>query len=473
MPISCFLAARVGIAHERALRPELREQPVALVNTEGVLTAVSEEAEAGGVRAGQSAAGARALCEELHVLPYNREAYAETAGRMWDLLAIESSFVEPITPEICFTAWDGPEIAARVRAVSEEAGRRMRTKVRVGLGSSKFVARVAAERCGESSSAVVVEPGMEAAFLAAVPLERAAALDPLWRDRLERLGVRTLGDVVKLPRGLLLSRFGAEGYRISRMAIGEDGERVLPAWPPPAMAHGIQFEAEVTEEAFLHHALRICAGRVADLLAERGDLCWSIRLDVEMADGRRLDQAERLPLPTRAPAVLFSGAVRLCARMGLDGPVAGVFLEAAQLGRGGGAQLALLDESEAGNGYPHERQARLRAALGYVEGRYGAASVRRAAETRPPRRANLWIAPLGSLMDEPIRVATDPEGRPVRFWRQGRPWEIARIQTRWRETDWSRAGVTERTIFRVETRPPGFSELHQTQEGWRLAAVAD
>ncbi len=461
----------IGLACERLRSPRLSAEPLALVGEDGVVRAASSEARRYGVRAGQAKTGARALCDGLEVLPYDAPSYEELARSVWDLLAIESSFVEPAGPELCYVAWDGPDIQERVADTARQSEERIASPVRVGLGTSKLVARVAAQR--DQGKCVVVEAGMEAAALAPVSLREVSVLEPKLLDRLDRLGVRTLGDVLHLPQEALRKQLGGLGVRLYRMALGEDGERVAQMWPPRTLAHIVRFEDEVVESAVVEHAMRICSGRIADTLADQREFCRLLTLEAEVVGGRRLVQRERLSTPTRAPGVLLGAAARLFRRMAPDTPLLSLGLEAGELGVGGGQQLTLLDENDHGQGLPHERQSRLNAAMGFLARRYGSSSVQRAEACRRALRIRLWAEPLGPVVNEEVVVDADAEGAPLRYRRRGGQWEVVQVLDRWRESDWSREGLSERTVYRVETDPPGFSELHRSRGGWRLASVAD
>ena len=469
--VSCFMMPEIGVACERLRFPRLQSEPIALLGEDGVVRAASAEARRFGVRIGQARTGARALCDGLEMLPYDASAYEELARSVWDVLAVESSFVEPDGPEICYAAWDGQDICERVLQAVRQSAERIASPVKAGLATSKFVARVAARR--NPAEVAVVEPGMESAALASVALREVSDLDARLLDRLERLGVRTLGDVLRLPPDALCKPFGEFGLRLYRLALGEDGERVRPVWPPRTLAHVVRFDDEVAESAALEHSMRICAGRIADRLADQGEFCRMLTLEVEVVGGRHLAERERLAAPSRAPGVLTGVAARLFRRMAPDAPLLSLGLEAGDLDSGGGMQLTLFDENEHGQGLPYERRARLNAAVAFLTRRYGSSSVQRASACRQACRIRLWSEPLGPRLDEEIAVETDGEGVPVRYFRRGGLWNVVQVVDRWRESDWSREGLAERTVYRVETAPAGFSELHHTCRGWRLVSVAD
>jgi DNA polymerase-4 len=147
--IACFLIPTFGIVCERERKAELVSKPIALTGEDGALQIVSEEAELYGIRTGQSASAARALCPSILLLPYCGEYYTEAARVIWDLLAIESSVVEPVSPELCFVEMSGRDIPDRVRSVALEIARQVRCPVQAGIASSKLVARQAALKAQE------------------------------------------------------------------------------------------------------------------------------------------------------------------------------------------------------------------------------------------------------------------------------------------------------------------------------------
>jgi hypothetical protein len=156
---------------------------------------------------------------------------------------------------------------------------------------------------------------------------------------------------------------------------------------------------------------------------------------------------------------------------------------AGELGTGSAVPLALFGQGGSDDPLPHERQARLEATLAFLRRRFGGRVIVTGRLLTQARRIHLWTFPLGHLLDEPVRVATDHRGTPVRYWRQGRRraatrrYEVTHIQNRWRETRWAQepggVGMTDTDVWRVETDPWGLSELHQLRCEWRVTGVLD
>ena len=207
---------------------------------------------------------------------------------------------------------------------------------RVGLAASKLAARVAANL---PDSPTVVPEGEEAAFLAPLSLHRLAPeLDTA--ATLERWGIRSIGDLAKLPEGEVASRLGELGRALHATARGIDPRPLMPRLPPLVLTEGMDLEWPLaTLEPFLFLG-RAALERLVARLELLGLACT--RLDVALKldpDGHDV-RSIRLPAPTRDVKTLLT-LVRLDLEARPPGaPVAG-FSFTAEPDQPRRAQLAL------------------------------------------------------------------------------------------------------------------------------------
>ncbi|MDO8477149.1 MAG: hypothetical protein Q7W02_13320 [Candidatus Rokubacteria bacterium] len=121
--------------------------------------------------------------------------------------------------------WGGEEeIARRLHRAARERG----AAARVGVAGSRAGARFAARAGGDVT---IVPPGLDARWLGPAPLV-LLDLGPEMTARLDRWGIRTLGELADLPSRGLAERLGGEGPRLQRLARGEDATP-LRLWTPP------------------------------------------------------------------------------------------------------------------------------------------------------------------------------------------------------------------------------------------------
>lgn len=210
---------------------------------------------------------------------------------------------------------DEPRLAGRLRDAAAAAG----LAIRVGIAASRMGA-LAAARLG--SGVTVVEPGGDAASLAAAPLSLLALSEDL-TTRLARWGLRTLGELAALPTAGLFERAGAEGVQAQRLARGED-PRPLASWRPvPAFEESVECEwgleaLEPVVERLGELAARVCSRLGARGLAADG-FEWVCRLAgggahegaltpaVPLTDASAVTALLRLALEARPPHGIVEG----------------------------------------------------------------------------------------------------------------------------------------------------------------------
>jgi protein ImuB len=191
---------------------------------EGRVGEVSGAAEARGVVAGMALGEALARCPDLALLPADPLGVAQTWERAISALEGIGAAPEPARPGLAYFEAEGlcglhggePGVLAATR-------RALGPRARIGVGPTRFCALAAALEV-RSRRAVVVRAEQARRYLASCPVgalrfrrETAALVEPL-----ERLGVRTLGELEALGAAAVADRFGAPGVFARSLARGKD-----------------------------------------------------------------------------------------------------------------------------------------------------------------------------------------------------------------------------------------------------------
>ena len=149
--------------------------------------------------------------------------------------------------------------------------------VSVGIADGLFAAGLAGRAASvrtPSAPVLVVAKGSSAAFLGTLPvLALTEMFSPLadggassaardLTDVLQRLGLRSLGDVAALPVSDLIGRFGAQGEWAHRLANGRDYRLSQPAAAEPALS----VETEIDPPADRLDTVAFMAKALADQL---------------------------------------------------------------------------------------------------------------------------------------------------------------------------------------------------------------
>lgn len=356
---------------------------------------VSGSAEAFGIRAGMPVSEALGRCPGLALVPPDPgRAAADWESVLRGLEGIGAE-VESDRPGEAFFALDGLRSlwGPRREDVLARAGRTITRPARLAGAATRFCAYAAASTAPSRRRRVprVIAPGSESNFLAPLPV---GLLDGRLRSTdgdaggrlvvtLERLGVRTLGDLAALPKVAVADRFGALGLRARDLATGVDSplrprrphEELVQVIGLPEAAYGTQLD------------------RALDMLIERlladqrrgGRAIRSLRLEARLAGGGSWTSRVAMRSATSSAERL---GLALRPRLGdLTAPAVTLALRALELAPAGGEQGTLARD-------PAElRRERLAEAVRQVRASAGRDAVLRVLEVDPGSRVpERWAA---------------------------------------------------------------------------------
>jgi DNA polymerase-4 len=167
----------------------------------------------------------------------------------------------------------------------------------IGVASCKLVAKVASE-LRKPRGLVVVPSGAEAAFLAPLPLGKLPGCGPATAVRLERVGVRTIGDLAALPDPLLGELFGHYGRMLGAHARGIDPSPVLPPGDPKSISREVTFDRDLRDAAKVRATALGLLQDVGHSLRAHGLSARTVVLKIRYQPFDTLSRQATLPYPT-------------------------------------------------------------------------------------------------------------------------------------------------------------------------------
>lgn len=290
-------------AVEQRDKPSLRGKAVVVggVGARGVVATASYEARRFGVRSAMSAAEAHRRAPHAAFLGGRFDAYQQSSRIVMGLLGEMSELVEPLSLDEAYVdlaaGGHSPEtVLALVRDLRAELTRQTEgLTASVGLGTSKFMAKVASE-LAKPDGVHLVPAGAEVETIAPLPVRAIPGVGPVAEQRLAQLGMRTVADVQAARRGELVRELGTSwGNALADLAFARDDRPVSGEREVKSISTEDTFETDLTDVARLHSILDTDAASLARRLARAGLFARTVSIKVRLADFTTFTRARTLP----------------------------------------------------------------------------------------------------------------------------------------------------------------------------------
>jgi DNA polymerase IV len=144
----------------------------------------------------------------------------------------------------------------------------------------------------------IVPPGEERQFLAGLPIGKLWGVGEASREALGLMGVRTIGDLSRLPLSILEGRFGKHGRHLHEAGQGLDEREVVPDREMKSVGHEETFAADLTRRQDLERELLALAVRVGRRLRRYGVLGRTVTLKVKYNDFKQVTRSTTLAADT-------------------------------------------------------------------------------------------------------------------------------------------------------------------------------
>ena len=275
------------VAVARMEDPEgIGREPLLIVGgtrqSRGVVCSASYETRAFGVRSAMPISHALRLCPDAVCVPVPGKACAQKSGEIRQVLERFSPVVEGASIDEWYLDLAGTEALYRQEPL-ETTAHRVRETIRrdtglavsFGGGTSKLVAKLAVEHAkpkpdNDATGVYLVAPGGEAAFLREFALADIPMIGPKFQERLEKLGMRLVPDVLQYDLATLTRWIGArEAEWLYDRVRGVDERAVAPRLETKSISRDETFPADINDDALLERELLALVTRaVADLRAD-------------------------------------------------------------------------------------------------------------------------------------------------------------------------------------------------------------
>ena len=323
-------AASLSIAHidcdaffaavEKRDRPELRDEAVIIGGgRRGVVATACYNARIRGVHSAQPMFRALELCPDAVVIRPNMTKYAVVGHQLREMMFALTPAVEPLSIDEAFLDLTGTErvhgeppalvLSRFVKRVLAETG----ITVSVGLSYCKYLAKLASD-LEKPRGFSVIGRAEALSVLAPMPVRKIWGVGDAFAAKLERDGIRTIAQLQRTDRNVLIERYGSMGFRLYNLSRGLDTRAVKTERERKSMSAETTFSRDLTSIDELRPILRRLCEKVSRALKTKNVAGHTVVLKLKTHDFKLMTRNRRIDAPTQLADRLYRTGCELLER---------------------------------------------------------------------------------------------------------------------------------------------------------------
>jgi DNA polymerase-4 len=297
--------------------PRLRHKCVIVGGTSnrGVVSAACYEARRFGVHSAMPIYQAKQKCPHGVFVSPRMGRYKEVSKKVMALLEKFSPLVEPVSIDEAYMDITGCQrLFGEPQEIAREIKRRIFESVHltcsIGVAPNKFLAKIASD-LEKPDGLTLIMPEQVPQFIESLPIRKVPGVGKKMTRQLEVLGIRTLGDVHRLPEKALLKHLGKFGRRLRALSTGSDASPVTPHTPHKSISSERTLAADTRDVKLLKRYLLSQSAEVARQLRQTGVRAKTIVIKIKNADFKTVTRRTTIAIPTQSSDTIYKAAAQL------------------------------------------------------------------------------------------------------------------------------------------------------------------
>jgi DNA polymerase IV len=369
--------------------PNLRGQPVIVGGTtgRGVVAAASYEVRRFGVRSAMPVSEALRRCPHAICVRPRMAKYQEVSAQVFEVFRQFTPLVQGLSLDEAFLdvtasqalSGDGVTIA---RTIKQRILAITQLTASVGVAPNKLLAKIGSD-LHKPDGLTIITRGNAQAILDPLSVRRLPGLGRKLGDKVERLGITTLGELRGASDARLWPLFGRDTPRMRERASGIDERPVVADWDEKSISAEETFSTDIGDRVRLESELLQLADRAVARLRRKALVAACVTVKIRRGDFATFTRQRRFEPPTNDSRTVAGVATTLL-REWLDQQY-GAKLRLLGVGV---SHLSPAEQFDLFDSAQSPEATKLDAALDQIRERFGIQAVKRGSTLREPDDTN-------------------------------------------------------------------------------------
>ncbi len=279
----------------------------------GIVVAKSNIAKQFGIKTAEPIYQARKKCPSLQVFEAEHEIYKKYSDKLYNLFLEYTEKVERFSIDECFLDMTGyikkdQDIMKVAIQIKERIKKEYGFTVNIGISDDKILAKMASDFEKPDKIHTLFKSEIEEKMWN-LPISELFMVGKKSIPKLEKMGIKTIGDLAKTDPFVLTKKFGKYGALIWNYANGKSNEEInYIIEKPKGIGHSITLPYDISNLEELEEELVKITEKVCYRLRKQNMLASSINVHLKNKDFKSYSHQRKLPYRTDETKVIIENA---------------------------------------------------------------------------------------------------------------------------------------------------------------------
>lgn len=302
--------------------PELQNVPVAVCgnpeNRHGIILAKNTPAKKYGIRTAETVWQAKKKCPQLHLLSPHHGKYKEYSLKINEIYQRFTDMVEPFSID---ESWLDVTASLKLFGTGREIADTLRNTIRaelgltlsVGVSYNKIFAKMGSDYNKPDGTTVISRDNYRE-ILWPMNVRKMFFVGSATADKLNKSGIRTIGDLARSDKDFLKALLGKQGYILYEYANGLDTSPVslyTEREKIKSIGNGTTFRRNLQGIEDIKVAVTALSDTVASRLRKHQMKGFGVKVDIKDPDFKVISRQKQLDTPTNLSEEIFRQAIEI------------------------------------------------------------------------------------------------------------------------------------------------------------------
>lgn len=353
----------------------------------GIVLAKSNIAKTFGVITGETLYQARMKCPNLQVYSSNYKVYKQYSDKLYNLLLEYTDKIERYSIDECFLDMteylQKDTLLNKANEISKRVKEELGFTVNIGLSENKLLAKMASDFTKPDKIHTLYKEEIEEKMWK-LPVSELFMIGRKTIPKLINMRIKTIGDLAKYDKNILIKKFGKHGLIMWEYANGIDNSEVqYKVEKPKGIGNSTTLPSDISNIERLDEILLMITEQVTFRLRRYDMLANTVNVQLRTNQFKDYSHQKKLNTATSNTKEIYNTAKQILKEMYKGEPIRLVGMRVDNLTEKNQMQLSFFDNRQ------NKKQDKLDKVVDNLKEKYGYNSVTRAGEMNVKKVAKL------------------------------------------------------------------------------------